>query len=258
MVSAATKRENIEIILAVLDAKGGDGRFLHAIAVRESGLNHAVEHRLKADSSGSLKAWQRNARLFRNNPYYDDSTLWDHGKGLFGMMPANHLQRWDPTASPDVLLNPYVASATAARLVQRCMDVGASTWADVDQCWGTGSPRRRETWDARRRRMRKRLARLGYPPDLVDAPPEPGDWGTKPQPGQEALLWSIHESLSSGASETPEVVGPEEIEVLDRDDTIVLTAQPARRSYLVPVLATAGLGAVGLGIAGLIYARSRT
>ncbi|MEM6296589.1 MAG: hypothetical protein AAGA54_35310 [Myxococcota bacterium] len=191
MIDAQTRAANAQVILDVLAAKGGDGRFLRAIAGRESGLNHAIRHRMREDADGSLAAWRRNVRLFAGNPWYDDVTLWNHGKGLFGMMPAYHLQRWDPLAHPDILLNPYVASVAAARLTASAMRNGATTWADVDQAWATGSPRRTASWDARRDRMRARLRRIGYPQSLVDERPTPGDWGLGPQLDQNDVLWWV-------------------------------------------------------------------
>lgn len=238
MVDAADRAENVAIILDVLAAKGGDGRFLHAIAKRESGLNHAIRHVLPGDRSGARKAWARNANRYRNNPYYDQVELWDHGKGLFGMLTAYHLHRWDPNAHPDSLFNPYVASVAAARLTRGCMLAGAQTWADVDQCWATGKPTRTASWDGRRERMMGRLQRLGYPPQLVDERPQPGDWGQGPQPDQLDVLWAIHG-------------GPEPVEDPGTlaDPTGVLVREDKRSAWPWVVL---GLGVAGVGAAGYL------
>lgn len=196
-----TKSDNAAIILEVIGARGGDGRFLHAIARRESGLDNEIEHRLPADAKGSLIAWQRNRERYADNPWYDQIELWDHGKGLFGMMTANHLHRWDPRAHPDVLFNPWVASVAAARLVRGCMRGGAQTWADVDQCWSTGRSGRTASWGPRRERMQARLKKLGYPPGLVDERPQPGDWGTGPQHDQLDVLWDLAGDEDDGGDE---------------------------------------------------------
>ena len=239
------KARNAEIILDVLDARGGDGRFLRAIAGRESGLNSEIEHRLPADAKGALIAWKRNRKRYAANPWYDEVELWDHGKGLFGMMTANHLHRWDPTAHPDVLFNPWVASVVAARLVRGCMRGGAQTWADVDQCWATGKPRRTESWGPRRNRMRARLERLGYPADLVDEVPQPGGWGTGPQDDQLDVLWSLAGDEDGGFDEPADDFGDDEFE--ERDDDF------EDEEHERPAVAHAGGGRVwlGLGLLGL-------
>lgn len=213
VVDNATKRANAQIILDVLAAKGGDGRFLRAIAGRESGLNHVIRHLHPADRGGSVTAWRRNRRRFANNPHYYEEEAWDHGKGLFGMMPGYHLHRWDPNAHPDILFNPYVASVAAARLAAGCMRSGAKTWADVDQCWATGSPRRGSGWEARRQRMRNRLRRIGYPEDLVDQRPQPGGWGRGPQDDQLEILWSL-----SGETPSEDVYEEADLEDYFGDD----------------------------------------
>jgi len=235
MIDADTRRGNAQIVLDVLAAKGGDGRFLRAIAGRESGLNHAIRHLLAPDANGSIKAWRRNARLFAGNPWYDDLSLWDHGKGLFAMMPAYHLQRWDPLAHPDVLFNPYVASVAAARLTASAMRNGAEVWADVDQAWATGSPRRTASWGPRRERMQKRLRSLGYPADLTDVRPEPGEWGLGPQPDQLDVLWWVAgdavDDFDHGVDDDFEADIEEHDEDFDDDEIIddIERPRPARR-----------------------------
>lgn len=243
-----TRRDNAAVVLTVIEARGGDGRVLRAIAGRESGLNHAIEHRLPADAKGSIRAWRRNQRLFADNPHYEQMGLWDHGKGLFGMMPAYHLQRWDPTAHPDVLLNPWVASVVASRLVRSCMRSGARTWADVDQCWATGRPRRTVSWEPRRQRMIRRLQRLGYPPGLVDVKPEPGDWGRGPQPGQMDALWALAEQFDPSLVED----AGDDIELHDDRGALTFTPPPGEpQSWhgLWVAAALLGLGGVGLALA---------
>ena len=257
-MDAEAKATNAAIILEVLAAKGGDGRFLRAIAGRESGLNHAIQHRLPADANGSLKAWRRNEALFAENPWYDQVELWDHGKGLFGMMPANHLQRWDPTAHPDALFNPWVASVAAARLVRSCMRGGAQTWADIDQCWATGKSRRTESWGPRRERMMARLSKLGYPPGLVDAVPEPGDWGTGPQDDQVEVLWSIAQDFDGldDDNEDDEYVD----DLADEGDEDLVVEDPGERDGAGEGRGKSlwiGLGLLGLGGVGLALASTQ-
>lgn len=219
MADERTRRANAQVILDTIAARGGDGRVLHAIAARESALNHAIRHELPADREGSIKSWKRNAERYASNPYYADEKLWDHGKGLFAMMPSNHLFRWDPKAHPDVLFNPYVASVVASRLARACMQRGAQTWSDVNQCWATGSPERTASWDARRERLIARLRKMGYPAELADAVPRPGDWGMGPQPDQMQAIWAL-------AGEQPSVVSDDHPRPDDRGRAM-LVSQPA-------------------------------
>jgi len=236
-----TRKANARLILDVIGARGGDGRVLHAIATRESGLNHEIRHELPADREGSVQSWKRNAERYKDNPYYQDSALWDHGKGLFAMMPANHLFRWDSTAHPDVLFNPYVATVVASRLARSCMERGAETWADVNQCWATGSPERTSSWPDRRDRLIARLEKLGYPGSLADAPPDPGNWGTGPQVDQVDALWALAgEPLPLRSQESSPLV----VFTSNNPATITTTTRSGNQIWL-PLL---GFGAVGFGL----------
>lgn len=244
------RARNRAIIAAVLKAKGGDGRFLQHIARRESDFNATVRHMHPADRQGSLNAWHRNrARLFSQNPYIEDITLWDHGKGMFSYMPAYHLQRWDPTAHPDVLFDPFVASVVAARLTNRGKKLGAKTWADIDQMWATGKPKRTKSWGPRRERARTRLAALGLPPDLVDQAPNAGDWGTGPQPGQLAVLDQLRRKFGVGSvtpqHDDPQTTDPSGDPTNPTTDSIDPADLPRIDHTLGWIL---GVGAVGVGL----------
>ena len=75
MVSDATKQANVRAMRETVNwfAPGGDWRWLHVFATRESGLNHRAIAKHPADAAGARKAWKRNGTKFaeRGNPYVD-------------------------------------------------------------------------------------------------------------------------------------------------------------------------------------------
>jgi hypothetical protein len=176
----------------VANASGAEWRPLWSIAKRESAADYLAEHKLKADREGSLRALKRNRdRLFAGNPFLDQIDLWDRGRGPFGMMPANHLHRWDAKASPMVLHDPWIASVIALRLVERHKRSGAQTWAQVNEGWASGKVSNTSAGaQDRAQRFRARLERDGWG-HLADAEPRTGTWGVGPQPDQASRLAAI-------------------------------------------------------------------
>lgn len=210
-VSADTRRSNLDAIRATVDAytRGlGDPAWLHSFAVRESALDHNAEH----DVGLAFKAYRRNWQIFADagNPWAlppDDPDLdrerWDRGRGLFGQMVGNYLQRWDPVADPRVLHHPVVATVAAARGFNVAQQRGAENLVDVRQLWGTGRPKahtdyQRKRWEWRREKERARFRRLGYDPDLVEQPIHMwnmGGFGAGPFADDYDRLWAIASSI---------------------------------------------------------------
>jgi hypothetical protein len=134
-----TRDETIATIRRTVDTwTGGKGNAdpLVAIAHRESGFN--------AEAKGDLKrakaAWQRNKPKFVKweNPYTGDDALWVLSGGLYGLMPANMMQSWDPKADPRLIFDPVISTVLAARLWNRALDLGAKTAVDVRMVWAFG------------------------------------------------------------------------------------------------------------------------
>lgn len=213
-MSAEARRKALKAaLICIANASGSEWRPLWSIAKRESGADPNVEHLLQADRRGSLKALERNRdRLFSGNPHLDQIELWDRGRGPFGMMPANHLHRWDPKASPMVLHDPWIASVIALRLVERMRRSGASTWLEVNEGWASGQPLRKSAGATdRAARFRKRLEADGWG-HLADASPVTGTWGVGPQDDQAARLASIAARCTGEVIAPPDPINPPEIQ----------------------------------------------
>lgn len=243
-MSAESRRTALRSALVCLaQASGAEWRPLWSIAKRESTGDPNAEHMLAADRNGAVKALKRNRdRLFNGNPYVDQIELWDRGRGAFGMMPANHLHRWDPLASPMVLHDPWISSVIAFRLAERFHKNGARTWAEVNEGWASGRPLNTSAAaQDRARRFRERLTRDGWG-HLADARPETGSWGTGPQADQASRLAAI------AARCTGEVIAP--------PDPIEPPVIPSPGGNMAAAIF--GLAATGLAMWGISrWARSR-
>lgn len=221
MATRTTRQSNLVAIRATVDVYTnglGDAAWLHSFAVRESSLDHNSVH----DVGLAFEAYRRNWRIFADagNPWAldpDDPDLdverWDRGRGLYGMMVANYLQKWDPVADPLVLHHPVVATVAAGRAFNLASQRGAENLVDVRQFWGTGRAKpstdyQRGRWEWRRDTERKRFRALGYDPDLVDAPIYTwgmGAFGSGPFGDDYDRLWQIAESigLTTDAAKMP-------------------------------------------------------
>lgn len=178
MVTAATRAKNLQAIRETVNwfSPGGDWRWMHVFADRESGLNHRAIAQHPADAAGARKAWQRNGPKFveHGNPYVDQLHEglggWYNSYGLFQFMAPNHVMRWSWTASPWVLAHPVIATVIAGRLFNRAAQLGAEDLCDVHQLWATGSVKHTDDYAKRCEATKERLRKLGYSPNLATQP----------------------------------------------------------------------------------------
>lgn len=152
----AARTRTMGLLVAAATRTGIDPRFVLAIGERESHFRPFVRH--PRDSRYSRSAyvrsdhrygwtieWPRKARrevdleamIMTPGPNasssYGDPVPWiSGGLGVLGMVPANHVWRWDPTANPEVLCDPVIAVIVFARLTTWAIrEYQAATWLDV-------------------------------------------------------------------------------------------------------------------------------
>lgn len=154
------KRRTEGLIAATAARVGFDPRFAMAIAKRES--RFLPYERNRRDSRYGKTAyvrgayrygwrveWSKEARkagdvnLIEYTPRSDDAFAtsasyiaadeWVNGSlGSLGMVPSNHVWRWDPDALPEVLCDPVIATIVLGRFVTHAMvHYGARSWLDV-------------------------------------------------------------------------------------------------------------------------------
>lgn len=182
----------------------GDARPLISIAMRESGLNPSALGDSGANGPAA-KAWKREKPKFvkAGNPWADQDQLWHYSIGLFQAMPANHLPKWDVLADPRVLADVVTATIVAGRQWNRARDLGAKTPVDVRMIWAFGPdgidiPKNSTRYLDRLRSERKRMADLGFPAALAEAPISSfflDDFGVGPQHNQEERAAAIRQGV---------------------------------------------------------------
>lgn len=202
MASATQRAANLEAIRQTAQnfSPGADIRGLHAIATRESGMNHYVSSRGEADRKGAIRALKRNRGMFEaaGNPWLDDLSLWHKSLGLYQHMVPNHLQRWDPVAHPNALRHPVVSTVVAGRLWNRAIQLGAKNLCDLRSLWARGNLGHDPDYARRCASTRKRLESLGYSASLADRPLREfrlEGFGTRPTADQYQRLWALSEAL---------------------------------------------------------------
>lgn len=202
MTSPAQKRANLEAIRQTVEmfSPGGDVTGLHAIAVRESALNHYIPSSHPSDREGAIKSFSRNQRKFAEagNPWLDDTSLWYKSLGLYQHMVPNHLHRWDMVAHPNVLRHPVVSTVVAGRLWNRAIEKGAKNLCDMRSLWARGHLGGDPDYDKRCLSTKKRLVALGYSPTMAHKPLSTfrlGGFGTKPSEDQYSKLFAISTRL---------------------------------------------------------------
>lgn len=181
MVSAQTKRANLRAIGEAVKwwSPGGDWRGLHAIAARESALNHDAAARSELDRQGARGAWNKRMRAAleeHGNPYlgpafqHEEKGGWFNSHGLFQLMAPYHVPKWDWQAPPGVLNNPVIATVIAARLWNRAIRAGATNLCELRSYWKYGRMGADPTPEKRCRDTMANVKRLGYPPTLALEP----------------------------------------------------------------------------------------
>lgn len=181
MASSQTKRANLRAIGETVNwfSPGGDWRGLHAIATRESNLNHAVAARSQADRKGARKAWDKRMRSeleSHGNPFigpeyqHEEPGGWFNSFGLFQLMAPYHVAKWGWRAPPSVLLHPVIATVAAARLWNRGVRAGAKNLCELRSFWKYGRMGVDPTPEKRCRDTQENLRALGYSPTLALKP----------------------------------------------------------------------------------------
>ncbi len=212
-VSRTTRRCNQLAIAATCKAwaPGSDPRGLITIAWRESRWNHLAE----GDAAAAARAFERSKGKWSANPYVGSPGLWAASRGLFQLMTAYHLQRWDRMAHPWALYHPVVATVPAARLWNRAAQLGAKNYLDARIVWAYGSLKHKPgdpQYEKRVKTTRARLAALGYPESLATKPIAAfglSPFGRGTQPGQEGKLAAISKALGLPQSPPPTETMPE-------------------------------------------------
>ncbi len=202
MVSTQTKRANLRAIGEAVNwwSPRGDWRGLHAIAARESGLNHAVAARSELDRKGARRAWDKRMRAAleeQGNPYlgpeyqHEDAGGWFNSHGLYQLMAPYHVPKWSWQASPFILNNPVIATVIAARLWNRGIKAGARNLCELRSYWKYGRMGVDPEPEKRCQSVQRNLQKLGYSPTLAFKPLSEfglGGFGTHPQPDDEERL----------------------------------------------------------------------
>jgi hypothetical protein len=148
-LSPSERAESIRTVATVareLGASPAARRLLIRWANRESHANPATRHELPADRAAASSPRARKAILAMGRVFEDGR--WGHGRGLYGMQPAFYLRRWDPSADPDVLCDPIVATVTAIWAARdhakECRRAGHEpTILVASRRWGSGHCRPR-------------------------------------------------------------------------------------------------------------------
>lgn len=240
MATSQTKRANLRAIGETVNwfSPGGDWRGLHAIAARESALNHYAAARSPLDRQGARRAWDKRmkAKLAEHgNPYlgpeyqHEEQGGWFNSHGLFQLMAPYHVPKWSWTAPPSILLNPVISTVIAARLWNRGRRAGAKNLCELRSFWKYGRMGADPDPESRCRNTMDRLRRLGYSPSLALQPLSSfglDGFGTDPQPddaekaadvldvlglppdGSIGPEWTPNDPDIPGPSDPPEAVDP--------------------------------------------------
>lgn len=159
-----------------------------------------------ADPSGLFSIAKRESAF---NP----AAMGDGGTsyGLYQLKPEFYLRLFDASASPSVLLNPYVATLIAMRLWNRAIELGARNPVQVRLIWAYGTngvkkyPPGSPEYDSRLVTESKRFASLGYPASYAERSAAAfgyGGAGTGPSATQNAQLASLLGAVVTPQHET--------------------------------------------------------
>lgn len=182
-----------------------DGRGVPAplisIAKRESGLSTSAVG--DVSNGTAAKSWARNKKRFvaAGNPWTDQDQIWEQSIGLYQMMPANVIDKWDIKSDPRILFDPVITTIVACRLFNRAVDLAQKngnptpTAVDVRMLWAFGPKgldiaKTDERYLDRVTSERKRWKELGLAGDPASIPAAAfhlESFGTGPQPNQNEI-----------------------------------------------------------------------
>lgn len=89
--------------------------YLRILALRESTWRPWKRHRLDPDLDAARSAWSKHADKFAGNQAAANPERFSAGIGMYGMIPALWLPRWDPMAPPEVLCGEVEATEAHLR-----------------------------------------------------------------------------------------------------------------------------------------------
>jgi len=111
----------------------GDPSALIRFSERESRLTPNATGDLKKGGEAYDNAFDEIVKW--GNPWAYDRYRWAGSFGLFQMMPAYHLKRWQKNADPHVLYAPRLATVIAARYWNLGVQRGARDFIDMRLWW---------------------------------------------------------------------------------------------------------------------------
>lgn len=205
----------VAAIIANVIAIWTDGRGVPAplisIAKRESNLKpHLVGD---VTNGTAAKSWARNKRRIAaaGNPWTDQDMVWAQSIGLYQMMPANVIDKWDIKADPKILFDPVLTTIVACRLFNRGVQLAKKngnptpTAVDVRMLWAYG-PKGLDIAKTDKRYLqrvtteRRRWKELGLAGDPASIPAESFHleaFGTGPQPNQNEISARIRSGIDT-------------------------------------------------------------
>ncbi len=209
-----------------LKASRGFRKLLMLVALREASYQSGLVHRLSPDIEGSRSAWRKMKDRYPDNPYAEDSSLWQT-YGLFGMNSNYFTMLWSKQADPRVLCDPVVdvlvyrrAAERALRKLNgtiRCKNADGETydfkttptWATIHRAVNGGKlcPSKHENRAAiMRKYFNARAKKKGLDPDERVTTKM---LGVEPEQGLDGEAWETQEEMAIGLWEEIEALEEE-------------------------------------------------